>query len=93
MARIYRRPDRPGGTFYLDYFEDGRRIRRSVETTVLKEAKNCWDDIISGRVQARWGVHDKDCMPETFWNTYLEWAARYKSPRTVERETADWNLF
>ena len=58
MARIYRRPNLPGGTYYLDRFQDGRRVRCSLETTVLKEAKRRRDSILSGEIDRLTGHVD-----------------------------------
>ncbi len=39
MARLYRRPDKPGGTKCIGLKKGGKRVRKSLETTILKIAK------------------------------------------------------
>ena len=93
MARLYRRPDEPGGTYYLDYSVAGRRRRESLQTTKLKEAKDRRDKILRGDVDPKWGKSRVDIAPDDFWAEYSIWAAANKSPRTVEREETHWNQF
>ncbi len=93
MARLYRRPDRTGGTYYLDYTIAGRRCRESLQTAKLKEAKERRDKILRGEVDSKWGKSHTDIAPDDFWAEYLDWAADHKSPRTVEREETHWSQF
>jgi integrase len=93
MSRLYRRPDEPGGTYYLDYTVAGRRRRESLQTTKLKEAKDRRDKILRGEVDPKWGKSRVDITPDEFWAEYLLWAAEHKSPRTVEREETHWSQF
>ncbi len=51
MHYQYRRPNKPGGTYYVEFrTKDGERIRRSLETTKLKQAKERRDAIFDGEV-------------------------------------------
>lgn len=93
MARLYRRPNKPGGTYYIDHFQDGDRVRRSLNTTVLKVAKKRRDEILAGTVDPRWGRDTTDISPNEFWEAYVEWAAMHKSPQTLQREATHWEQF
>lgn len=93
MARLYRRPNKSGGKYYIDYFEDGNRVRRSLNTTVLKIAKQRRADILRGKLDLKWGRDTKDIPAAEFWTKYTDWARDHKSPRTVERETTHWEQF
>jgi integrase len=105
---IYRRPDKPGGTYYIDYTNaEGVRDRRSLETTLLREAKERRDDIIAGKVELKWGKRRKDCRVDAFWKIdkddptnpakdtgkYIAWARRHKSVQSVARERINWVQF
>lgn len=93
MARLYRRPDRPGGTYYVDYFEDGKRVRRSLDTTKLKTSKERRDKLLRGEVDLKWGNSVKDVSPAEFWAGYLEWAGDHKSKQSIDRERISWTQF
>jgi hypothetical protein len=105
MARLYRRPDEPGGNYYLDYTDaNGRRQRRSLETALLKEAKQRRDDLVSGTIKLKWGRRGQDCTPDDFWalhatdpaldtGKYIAWARDHKTRATLERERVVWAQF
>lgn len=91
-GNVYRRD--PDGPYWLDYFDaTGKRVRRSLETKILKEAKERRDAILSGTVELRWGTRDLDCKPAAFWTAYKAWAESHIRPETLKRVTIDWNLF
>lgn len=91
--KLYRRPDGPGGTWYIYYFKDGKRVRRSLETTSLKEAKDRRDKILRGEVVLKWGHADKDVAPDEFWKAYEAWAKLHKAKSSIVREKYDWDAF
>lgn len=95
MARIYRRPDKPGGTYYVDYLDNttGERVRKSLETCKLKDAKDRLEKIIRGEVNTRWGATPHDISTATFWPDYEKWARANKGQRSVDQECIDWNHF
>lgn len=93
MARIYRRPDEPGGTYYIDYSRNGKRLRRSLETTMLREAKQRRDLVLGDKVNSTWGNKTGDISIDSFWNQYREWAVMYKAEATVKAEESHWKSF
>ncbi len=90
MSRLYRRPDEPGGTYYLDFKRNGKRVRRSLETTMLKEAKERRDSIVAEKARVQWGTCSQDISPSEFWQRYQEWATIHKSRASLEREDIVW---
>jgi len=74
-----------------------KRLRMSLETKKLSEAKERRDAIIAGKVAAKWGEETqeeaKGIAPIEFWGKYLKWAKRHKAPRTIEREDLTWRQF
>ena len=83
MVRLQRRPDKPGGTYYADFFENGRRVRRSLKATVLKEAKKRQMVVLAGKVEFSRGTDRDDPRPDQFWEAYADRAKLYKSPLSV----------
>ena len=86
MSRLYRRPDEAGGTYYVDMTRHGKRVRRSLETSVLKIAKQRRDAIVAEKVELTWGVSDKDITPSEFWSRYEAWAQLHKAKASIQRE-------
>lgn len=93
MARLYRRPDKPGGTYYIDFTRGGRRVRHSLETTKLKEAKERRDLVLAEKVGTQWGKPSQDISPDAFWARYEKWAAVRKVPVSLKTEAYHWNQF
>lgn len=93
MARIYRRPDQPGGTYYIDFNRAGKRIRKSLETTVLKIAKQRRDAILAEKVSLKWGAATVDIEPDEFWKRYTEWAGVHNAAATTETYGYHWRVF
>ena len=94
---LFRRPDKEGGTWWIDYRKDGERLRQSLETKLLREAKKRRDVIIEGKVGAKWGEESQGeaegIAPSEYWDKYLEWATDHKAPRSIEREHLTWRQF
>ncbi len=86
---LYRRPDKPGGRYYAYYYRDGKRIRESLGTTVLSEAKT----ELEKRLRARRKTAILDPSPADFWPVYEQWALDHKRPATVNRERYNWDQF
>ena len=91
---LYRRPDKPGGIYYIAYTDlTGKRVRRSLETDVLKMAKERRDAIMAGKIELRWGAADKDIATAEFWQRYEPWARMHKAKTSVDRAAIDWKHF
>ena len=104
MARLYRRPDAPGGVYYLDYYSGGKRLRVGLDTDVLKTAKERRDKILSREVNPKWGRDGRDLSPADFWTlnesdpaqdsgAYVEHARMHKRKSSIERERICWQQF
>lgn len=50
VQRILRRPDQPGGIYYADFVLDGRRIRKSLYTSILSEAMQRNDGLLTNSI-------------------------------------------
>ena len=64
MARIYKRTH--SGSYWIDYWTDGRRIRESTHTTNIKSAGRClasrFGDVVQGKFNERptaWNVRNQ----------------------------------
>ena len=91
--KLYRRPDEPGGVYYMDFFRSGKRIRRSLKTNLLKEAKARRDAVLAGEAKQEWGAAGDDITPAQFWKRYLDHAKTHLQPRTIERRDLTWRQF
>jgi integrase len=89
---LYRRPDRPGGIYYAYFYRDGKRIRESLGTSVLSEAKAEVERRMRKTPEAE-TAPPADPTPAEFWPMYEAWAHDHKRPATVDREKYNWDQF
>jgi len=78
MARIFRR--KSNGVYYIDYFVDGRRQKKSTGTKNRKEAERCLQSRLGDIVQGKFKLEDRKPAPyfEEFSHVYLDWAKQNK---------------
>ena len=83
-----------GGVYHIDFYQGGQRIRRSLDTTELKEAKQRRDAIIAGRTAHTWGTADIDTPIAEFWEHFLRYSKRRrKATRSIESDALQWEHF
>ena len=91
---LYRRPDGPGGTYYLDFMDrHGNRIRRSLETKSRAEALQRRDRVMRGEVEPKWGVEQRDITAADLWKRYEEWARSRLAASTIAHYEGLWRNF
>ncbi len=89
MASLYRR----GTTYYIKFYEAGRRIRRSLHTEKKSEALKIKEQIERELAAGKYQIERTDTHVETFWQRYLEWAKDHKRPNTIAIEEMFWSQF
>ncbi len=91
MATIFKRR----GIYYVGYYENGRRKKRSLGTSRLALAKSqlraLEQELIERRLKPP--EQDADYPADLFWSEYCEWSSNNKRPRTLEIEGQFWNQF
>jgi len=92
MQYLFRRPDQPGGVYYVYFVQDGRRIRKSLETSVLAEAKRRRDTLMIDRDRLLWSA-ESDTSPDVFWQGFEEWAAPRRAKTTLAVYHQHWKSF
>ncbi len=78
--------------YYYDVIKDGQRLRGSLRTTRLKEAKEKLDDIKGDNVDI-WTKRKLDIAPANFWPLYEEHVRERKSRNSIDRERTNWDQF
>jgi len=89
MASIYKR----NNTYYIKFYEHGRRVRRSLGTSNRNKALKLKEQIERQLAAGTYVADVLDTGIATFWTEYLEWAKLHKRPKTIEVETMFWNQF
>lgn len=89
MASLYRR----NGTYYVKFYEDGKRIRRSLGTSNRSQALKYKEQIERELANSKFIVAEKDSPVDAFWKEYLRWAKNHKRPATLEAEKIFWRQF
>ena len=91
VHNIYKKPTQGGGfIYYVDFYQGNRRVRRSLKTNVLKVAKQRRDAILSQRDDPAWTRGRQDSDAAEFWEKYLDYCKRHKSPNTWKVEVINW---
>lgn len=93
LHNLVRRPDEPGGVYSVDFYRGGRRVRQSLETSVLKIAKQRRDAILADKDRAKWGHEAADIAVDEFWQRYEEHAAPRIAPVTLSTYRTHWGQF
>lgn len=91
--KLYRRRDVPGANWYLDIFKDGKRVRQSLKTPVLREAKELRDAILAGERDLRFPRSVKDVSFTDLWAKYERWAKDHLSATSLDRARINWDQF
>jgi integrase len=89
MASMYRRSK----TWYIQFFEDGKRRRRSLETTSIQRARKKVTEIEVALAEGRPITHKKDMPVDEFTKKYLVCIKRDKRPYSVKSLTHRWKQF
>ena len=81
-----------GGNFryYIDFYENGKRVCRSLKTSDEKTAELIVKDIEVKLGKGVWGFEErrakKDISLKEFIDEYLEFSRANKAPRTYEND-------
>jgi integrase len=89
VASIYKRDT----TWYIKFYQKGRRIRRSLKTGKKTEALKLKEQIERELSAGRYQVDEVDTPIDEFWSSYLAWAKSRKRRKTIENESLFWRQF
>lgn len=91
VHNLYKKPKAGGGfVWYVDFYQGNRRVRRSLKTNVLKLAKERRDVVLAGREDSVWTKGRIDTDAGEFWDKYLDYCKRHKSPNSWKAEVSNW---
>jgi len=90
MATLYKR----GDTYHIQFYRDGRQVRKSAKTTSLSVAKQIQKEIEKQLALGTYNVNDaKGCSVQEFRNKYFAWAEQHKRPNTITVERLFFDQF
>ncbi len=89
MASLYRRD----GVYYVKFYDNGKRVRRSLATSSRVQALKLKEHIERDLANGKFIVERKDSSIEMFWEEYLSWAENHKRPATIAGERIFWRQF
>ena len=87
MASLYKRDN----TYYIKFYERGRRVRRSLQTDKKSEALKLKEQVERDLAAGRFQLDAVDTPVEVFWPCYEQWAKDHKRPNTIAAEKMFWN--
>lgn len=94
LHNLYKREMQDGSTvWYFDGYVGKRRIRRSLDTGVLKQAKIRRDELLSTKADPKWSTSRLDTPIKTFWPLFLDHARRHKARNSVSSDVTIWKQF
>ncbi len=83
MATLYKR----GDTYHIQFYKDGKQVRKSLKTTSLNVARQIQKEIERKLALGTYDVMEtKDCSVEEFRKKYFAWAQDHKRPNTMAIE-------
>ena len=89
MASIYKRDNK----YYVKFYENGRRVRKSLGTSKKSEALKIKEQIERELAAGKYPLEEIDTDIETFKGEYFRWARDHKRPNTIQLEELFWKQF
>ena len=89
MASMYKR----NGVWYVKYFENGKRVRRSLKTRSIARARAKVVEIEASLEAGRPVDHKRDSAVGEFTKAFLEHIQGEKRPHTVRSLSHAWHHF
>jgi len=86
MASVYKRND----TYYIKFYENGKRVRRSLGTSSRNKALKLKEQIERELAAGKFRTEAIDMDVAIFWQKYIEWARLHKQPKTVRLDSMFW---
>ena len=85
MASLFER----NGIWWIQYYERGRRVRRSLNTTSKAKARREKIALEAKLIEPkRYAKSERNATVEEFWPEYLSWAREHLAASTVELQSA-----
>ncbi len=90
MATLYKR----GETYHIQFYKDGKQVRKSLKTTSLNVARQIQKEIEKKLALGTYDVSEtRDCSVEEFRKKYFAWAQEHKRPNTIAVEKLFFDQF
>ncbi len=91
-THLYRKPPKTG-RYYISYFVDGQRVRKTLGTDNATVARAVQKKIEEELILGTHNIKPRDASVEAFQEKFFEYAKARKRPKTVEIDDYVWKTF